>query len=515
MKEKQGQLPLSLLLLLVLATLSVRIYPAFLGSFPDPDHYYHLRQMEYVAQEGQVRQFDELSNLGRPYTYYPLFHVIGGTLAVLLSVPVLWAYAFVSLLFSLLGVLAVYCVARAALKKCGLPTKAALFSALCAAVLPIFFLRQGLFARPDAFAPAAVALAFLFLFRQNILGMAVLGAFLALLHPYSLAIVAAFLAVAVFFDCLSAFLFKTELVFVTLPRKPKQGPVSIASDFLHSKGLLLLVIFGLSALVAATYYLRLPLSDFTTASTFRTSSEMQPSNPVGILQVTGPVLILCAIAVLKAFGFPQKPRITRSHWLVAAAVVSFALLFFASRNIVYAAAPLAILAAFGLCEADAKTENYAPWVWLVCGIAVLSSVYCALNLQSGQYSSQQLAGFAYLSGLPQAPVIALWDRGHPIAEISKKPVVVDGYFEFEPRLDEKVSDVQLLFSTGNSETVGLIAKKYGAGYIYFDSKTQGIFGAKDNAFANSFLTAGNSTQLDLLFDSGDARVFSILKNLES
>ena len=115
MNEKQCQLQLSLLLLLVLATLSVRIYPAFLDSFPDPDHYYHLRQMEYVAQEGQVRTFDELSNLGRAYTYYPLFHVIGGTLAVLFGVPALWSYALVSLLFSLLAVLAVYCAARAAL----------------------------------------------------------------------------------------------------------------------------------------------------------------------------------------------------------------------------------------------------------------------------------------------------------------------------------------------------------------------------------------------------------------
>ena len=270
MNEKQCQLQLSLLLLLVLATLSVRIYPAFLDSFPDPDHYYHLRQMEYVAQEGQVRTFDELSNLGRAYTYYPLFHVIGGTLAVLFGVPALWSYALVSLLFSLLAVLAVYCAARAALKRSGLPTDAALFSALSAALLPIFFLRQGLYARPDAFAPAAIALAIMFLLKKNTFGMVVLGAFLALLHPYSLAVVGCLLMMAVFVDYLSAFFCKSEPVFVALKRKPKQRLAATASDFFHSKALLLLAVFGLSALAAATYYLRLPLMDFTTASTFRT-----------------------------------------------------------------------------------------------------------------------------------------------------------------------------------------------------------------------------------------------------
>lgn len=507
--RQDGRLAPTLLLLLVLAALSVRVYPAVIGSFSDPDHYYHLRQMEFVAQEGQVRQFDELSNLGRPYTYYPLFHLLGGMLAILLGVPALWAYAIVSLLFSLLGVLAVYCLAKAALKHCGLSAGAAVFSALCAAVLPIFFMRQGLFARPDAFAPAAVALAFLFLFQRNAFGLAVLGAFLALLHPYSLLVVGALLALAVLVDFLSAFFLKSEPVFSSLGRAPKQGPVFAALEFLHSKCVFLLVVFGLSALAAATYYLRLPLSDLATASTFRTSSEMQPSNPVGVLQITGPVLVLCAIACLKAFGIPDRPRIAKSHWLVAAAIVSCASLFFASRNMVYAAVPLAVLAAFGLSEAQAKTGRFAPWLWLVCGVAVLSSVYCGLNAQSGQYSSQQLAGFAYLSGLPQAPVIALWDRGHPITEISGKQVVVDGYFEFEPRLDEKVTDVQTLFSSGDAATVGAIAEKYGASYVYFDNKTKEAFGTENNSFAKAFLAQGDSTKLDLLFDSGDARVFRV------
>jgi len=509
MNAKQSQMPLAVLLLLVLATVSVRIYPAVLESFPDPDHYYHLRQMEYVAQEGQVRQFDGLSNLGRAYTYYPLFHAIGGTLAVLFSIPGLWSYALVSLLFSILGVLAVYCLAKAALEHCGLPSDAALFSALCAAVLPVFFLRQGLFARPDAFAPAAIALAFLFLFQKNLLGIAVLGAFLALLHPYSLLVVGALLGLAVLVDYLSAFFFQSEPVFVDLKRAQNKGLIFAASAFIRSKGLFLLSIFAVFALAAAAYYLRLPLSDLSTAYTFRTSSEMQPSNPVGVLQITGPVLILCAIAALKAFGLPEKPWAAKTHWLVAASVASLAFMFFASRNMVYAAVPLAVLAAFGLSEAQKKTENFAPFVWVVCGIAVLASVYCSLNVQSGQYSSQQLAGFAYLSGLPQAPVVALWDRGHPITEISKKQVVVDGYFEFEPRLDEKVADVQALFLSGNATAVSAVAKKYGAGYLYFDNKTKSVFGGEENAFAKAFLGARNSSELDLLFDSGDARVFRV------
>jgi hypothetical protein len=490
MSLRRYGLDLPVLLLLIVATVSVRIYPAFLFSFSDPDHYYHLRQMEYVAQEGQVRQFDELSNLGRAYTYYPLFHVLGGTTAVLLCIPVQWAYALVCLLFSILGVLAVFCAARTALGRCGLPGDTAAFSALCAATLPIFFLRQGMYARPDAFAPAAVALAFLLLFWRSIPGMAVLGAFLALLHPYSLAVVGALLAAAVLFDFLSARFLLAQPAFA-------------------KKDLLVLVAFCLFALAAGTYYLRLPLSDFATARTFQTSSEMQPATPASALQLTGPALILCALAALRALGLPAKPGLAKALWLVGTAALSFALIFVASRNIAYAAAPLAILAAFGLAEAQEKTAQYSPWVWLVCGLALLASAYVALNQQAGQYPAQQIAGFSYLSSLPKSPVVALWDRGHPLTEISKKTVVVDGYFEFEPRLDEKVADVQALLSTGNAATVAALAKKYRAGYIYFDSKTQDVFGGSDNQFSKAFLGAGNSTGLDLLFDSGDARVFKV------
>jgi hypothetical protein len=286
--------------------------------------------------------------------------------------------------------------------------------------------------------------------------------------------------------------------------------LSNVSDFFRSKGLLLLVLFGLSALVAATYYLRLPLSELTSALTFRTSSEMQPINTIGAVQITGPVLILCAIALLKAFGIPEEPKIAKSIWLVAVSVFSFGVVFLASRNMVYAATPLAMLAAFGLYEAGAKTERFSPWVWAVCGVAVLSAVYSGLDAQSGQYSSAQLSGFEYMSSLPASPVIALWDRGHPITEISKKQVVVDGYFEFEPRLDEKADDVKTLFLSGDGRVVKTIAKKYGAGYIYFDNKTRTVFGEKQDAFSKSFLAPGNATPLDLLFDSGDSRVFRVI-----
>ncbi|MFA5247154.1 MAG: hypothetical protein WC408_04680 [Candidatus Micrarchaeia archaeon] len=512
-QNRSNSLSLVVFSLLILAAFAVRFYPAALQSFTDPDHYYHLRQMEYVAQEGAVRQFDGLSNLGRPYTYYPLFHLIGGSIAVLFGMPALWAYAFVSLAVAVLAVFAVYLAARSALLRCEIADASpiASYCALFAACLPIFFFRQTVFTRPDAFAAAIFALGIFFLLKRSIAGMAVLGAFAALLHPYSLVVIGALLAIALLSDFIVSWRTRTAPVFLGDDFCSEKFSVAKA---VQSKAVVCLVVFAFGALLAATYYLRLPLSDLSLAHTFQTSSEMQPLDPVAFLQVTGPMLIFALIALLKAFGIPDKLPEHRWVWISVISVISSAgLLGFASRNMVFAAVPIALLAGFGLFEAQKKTEQYAIWVWAICGLAVLASVYCSLAVQGGQYSAPQLSGFSYLASLPDAPVIALWDRGHPLTEISKKQVVVDGYFEFEPQLDQKTLDVEFMFHSVTEGTVVEIAKKYGAGYVFFDNKTWDVFGRDASGFFLSYDAVLNqSSVIEKIFDSGDSEVYTVARH---
>jgi hypothetical protein len=488
-----------LLLLAVLATLAVRIYPAVMPSFQDPDHYYHLRMGEEVAATGNIPTYDALSDGGRQYTYYPMLHLLIGAYSILLGLPPLFAYVFVSLLAGALSTLAVYVAARRLCR----PRESERFSQyalLFAAAIPAFFARQTAFIRPDGFAAAAAALMLAFLVMGSAWGIAALGAFLVLLHPYTAVLVAGLAVIAVAADLMIGKICKTRTVFFG-----KEGDAK--------KAILLGTAFAVSCAALGTYYLRLPLGQLVGSKTIFTASEMQPPTPETILLVFGPALVFAFIALLKVFGKPDLPRRWDWAWLAALAAAGSALFLAALRNSSYSAVPMALLAGAGMVEAERKGGKYGGVLLAIVGIALVVTTYAALRDQGGQYSDQELAAFGYLGRLPSSPVVALWDRGHVITYLAKKPVVVDGYFEFEPGLDNKTLDIQLLFLSGEPQAAARLARKYSAGLVYIDNKTRSVFQASgQNPFDRALSASPSNGAFDKLFDSPDAQIYAVRKS---
>ena len=476
-KAKAGKSPGEPVLVFaaIAAALAMRAYPLGTPTFQDPDHYYHLRQMEYVAQNGAVRDFDELSNMGRPYTYYPAFHLLGGSLSALLGIGPLAAYLLASSLAIALSVVSIYCLAKKILEKAGVGGAGAVYAGFFASAMPAFFIRQTVFSRPDAFAPAIFCAALLCASGGKIWPMAVLGGFAALLHPYSFAIIALLLAVALAAQALA---------------KKLGGGKNAGKNFektmfetIGTHGFRCLALFALSGIFAASYYLRLPLSRLGLHQAFQTSAEMQPPTAANILQLFGPALVFEGVALYELF---RQKNFGRAAAVVAVAAASMALFLVANRNIIYACAPNALLAALGASAAREKTGKYSVYLWVVVGLSLIATAFASSSSASGQYTAAQGAGFRYLGGLPFGPVAALWDRGHAITHISRKPVVADGYFEFEPRLDEKAGDIARIFNSASAGELKSIAGKYGVRYLFFDNRTRTIYYGADNPFYKAF-----------------------------
>lgn len=476
--------------LALVVAVALRAFPSAFGGFADPDHYYHLRQIEFVASNGALPAFDALSDGGRQYTYYPLLHLAGGTLATLLGISGAEAYALLSLMAGALCVLSVFVVARRALALAGLEPDYAAFGALFAACTPAFFLRQGIYGRPDAFAAGLLALCLIAVAERRIFLAAVLGAATALLHPYSFAVICALALAGLCADGAAAMAFRTR------PR------------FAGKKAVVALAAFAAAGAVAAAYYLGLPLSELgIRAATFRTSSEMQSPDAVGVIQLFGATLVFAGVCALELFL--DKKRTAGVAWLFGIALCSAPLLLLAQRNYVFAAVPLAVLACVGIAFAVRRSGEYAKWLWPMIGVAVLAASYSALNVQGRQYSSEQVAGFSYMQPLPSGAVAALWDRGHAITYLSQKPVVVDGYFEFAPQLDERVRDVAWIYLSNDTEKISALSAKWGAEYVFFDKKTAIVYGGANASPFSSALSAKPEKGFDKLFDSADAQVYRL------
>ena len=331
--------------------------------------------------------------------------------------------------------------------------------------------------------------------------MAIVAAFMVLLHPYSAAAITALTCLAIATDYVSRKLYCKSSFFEGSRKNSKETNKSLA---------VLLAVYFIAAAMASAYYLRLPLEQLSFAGTFRSSSELKSTGIAELLALYGAALVFTAVAVLRTFGIPDKPKLRSLYGMCTYAAGAIVLLFLALRNFSYSAAAVAVLAGAGLEEAENKSGKYSPWLWAIAGIAILVTAYSALNTQGGQYAPQQLAGFAYLKTLKNSSVIALWDRGHAITYLSAKPVVEDGYFEFEPRLDEKTRDIGDLFGAKDASTAFSISSKYKAAYVFVDNKTRSMFGGEENGFTELFSNANSSNaSVKKIFDSEDAQIYHL------
>ena len=496
MAQKTDRKDCVLLLLLILAAVGLRLFPLTFNSFSDPDYYYHLRQIGAVLENQGIPKIDPLSNLGRQYTYYPLFHLMGASIAALTGLNPLDAYMALSILAVVISVLSVFIASREFLDALGIDSKYAYTAALFAATIPVFIIRQTVFSRPDAFAPAIIALLLWSVLKRKPVAAAILGASCALLHPLTFLMAGGIVAFAVVVDYAACKTGKEDGLFISKKE-------SIWEALRKGAGLPI-VTYGIFGATAASYYLSFPLWMLSAKTTYLTATEMVSANPISFFHYFG------VMAVFAMLGFAEcawdKKR-TKAVGLFAAAVLSVLLIYAAQRNVSYAGPASAIMASAGIAYAAKKSRQYSTWVWVLVGISCAVSASLAATSFGPQYTDAQLSGFSYMGKMDKAPVMAIWDRGHAITYLSGQQVVVDGYFEFEPKLDEKVMDIGEVYLSKDEKLVSYLAGKYGARIIFFDNKTKSVYNGDQNAFSNAF--ENGSGIMDKVFDTGDAQVFKI------
>lgn len=447
----------TLVLLALVAGVAIRLVPFSLPSFTDPDHYYHLRISEAIVSQNSFPQYDPLSYQGRPHTYYPMFHVMSSSTALLTGLPAFYAYAGISVLVALAGLLAVFVLAKKIFGE-----DAAVYSLIFAAVLPASLIRSAGMSRPDSLSLLLLPLLAIALLEDRRWLVALLAFFLPLLHPLTA-------------------LFVSALVIAEIA-----AGLSLGQNRLKHA-----LWFFIPLLAASAYYLRFPLGRLSAATTFLTSSEMQAFNLDFAMAALGVAWLFILFAVLRQ----EKTVAPRFLWLWLFG--SSALMLLASRNAVFAAAPASVLAAAGLRHALAKNV-LRPAVFLLFALGLSFSAILFLADLGPQYSKQTVSAARWLG--ENNAVVSYWDKGHLLTYYGL-PVFMDGYFEFAPQLDERQS-LSMRFFRLPSEHYSAQLREKGVGFVFVDEKMR-----KDVPFFGGF--AESSPEISRVFDSGGAQIYSL------
>ncbi len=121
------------LMAIVLVTLLTRLIIAFTIPNFTYDSYFHLKNIDYIAQDGLPQFYDELSYGGRELRFLPFYHYTVAAFSFLFGVEI--AAKVMSNLFMSLLVIAIFFITRKVTEN----DEAALFSAFIAGFLPALF----------------------------------------------------------------------------------------------------------------------------------------------------------------------------------------------------------------------------------------------------------------------------------------------------------------------------------------------------------------------------------------
>ncbi|MFH1256491.1 MAG: hypothetical protein V1494_04305 [Candidatus Diapherotrites archaeon] len=459
------KIALSLLFIVLLAFL-LRVNPLLTNSFPDPDNFFHARQSETIVNSQSVPIYDKLSMQGRYYSYAPLFHVIFAFLNLFSGLPIILLVQLFPAFYGAITALAIFIIAR---KFFG--DKIALFSAFFIATMSFAVLRTAGNARPDGLALLVLPVVIYLLYTEKLFPALLLAMAQAVLHvPSSFYLFSFIIAWFLFFK-------------IRRLNVKEKNFVALAA--------VIAIIVGLWLL--SQHY---PLTDYLSTTSFQ-SSEMSAFSLLGILYfftIAWPFIIIAL--------FKLKENLFLKTWLV----FSLAFGLVGTRLALFFALPAAIFAGFGLDFVAEKVKGREKFLVALLLLLSVAALFPAIYSPGNFVSTAQKSSLLWLNeNTPADASIALvWDQGHPLTYFAQRKVVVDGYFEFAPGLEERNKSVFTMMQSSDCNTIIGEAQKWGASFFYAPEKFM-----QSDSLKYGILEAKNCTQIGAVYEGYGAKIFAL------
>lgn len=459
--------PWIILLLIFFLAMSVRSVPLRFEGLFDPDSHFHARLSNEIARTHELITWDALSLQGRVYSYPPLLHIMVGFISALTASDALLVLKVFGIFVGGLVVVSTFLLAKLFSRS----TSVALWSAFFAGLSSILIFRTAAHTRPDGVAIMLIPfLLYLWLTRREKLSF-VLSLAMVLLHPLSAVVY------AIFLSCWFAWGLFRKISF------PVLLPFALVG--------MVLVFF------AWVYTIGLPLADYGSKLSLEASELVQ--FPIIAFVLFFPISWMFALLGVWKTKLPLLLFTWLSVGIILGAMgMRFSMYFIPFFSI---AAGLGVQWVFIKLVPDKRTIPVFLFLFILLASVSLFSVVNGIHPYV-KASEKPAIDFLRENGKPGDAILNAWDQGHVLTYYTRKPVVIDGYFEFGHELEKRNDASKDVFASSECSTVLNALDAFRARYLYV---------SHDELISSTsrlgILEMKNCPGLSLVFSSDGARVY--------
>lgn len=474
MFKKYGGVALFVIFVIVL---SARLYFAFsTPNFSSDDAYFNLRQIQHIRSTGLPLFNDDLSYSGSRFVFSPVFHYIIAFFA--LFMPVTIAAKLIPNTFASMTVFFAYLFANKITKNKGI----GIFIAFISGFVPIFFADLNNISVYSIIFPLVLLLMYLLMDIRKIKAfywyLAVL-IFLSFLHPF----------VLVF--CIGLVIYQVLLIMENLER---DGAVLEAS------------LFSVFFVVWAQFLLYKKLFLFHGASVVwqnipaqLLSGHFSSINALEAIYMVGIIPLIYGIYLIFRYLFKEKRK--DIYFLISFALSAGFLLWLRlielQIGLMFFGLILVLLFAqyfklFIHYVQQTRVSKFLPlFLVFVVVVFLLTSVFPSLALANyvvnSYITADEVDALLWLKEKTPADsvVVASVKEGNLITAIANRRNVMDSYFFLRRDVEQRLKNVEKIFSSSLEIEVIDLMNTYKAEYIYFSQKTRVLFGVPFLSYVSS------------------------------
>lgn len=456
MFKKYGGVALFFIFLLVLG---LRLYFAFSTPyFSSDDAYFNLRQIENIKQTGLPLFKDNLSYSGNQFLFSPIFHYIIAFFA--LFMPLTIAAKLIPNIFAASSVFFVYLIATRITKDKGV----SIFIAFISGFVPIFFANLNNISIYSLVFPLILLLLYLFMCirdKKVFYWYIILLIFLSFLHPFILVF------------CIGLLLYQVLLIMGNLKQDGAEIEISLFSVFF--------VLWAQFMLYKKLFLFHGTNVIWQNIPSQLLSENFSSINALEAIYMVGVIPLIYGIYLIFRYLFKEKRKdvylfisfALSIGFLLWLKLIEFntGLMFFGLILILLFAQYFKIFIHY---VKQTRASNFLSLFIIFAIIAFLiGSVFPSLALANYTVKSyitqDEINALEWINEKTDENVVIIASvrEGNLITAIAKRKNVIDSYFFLRKDTEQRLKDVEKIFTSSlEVEVVGLM-NKYRADYIYF------------------------------------------------
>ncbi|MBI5393120.1 glycosyltransferase family 39 protein [Candidatus Woesearchaeota archaeon] len=464
-----------ILFTIFLLAIAVRLFFAFQTPyFTNNDSYFHIRQIEHIRDTGFPLFNDDLSYGGRKYIFLPIFHYLLAFFA--LFMPILFTVKIIPAILAATTILLVYLIVKRFTKK----EEVAILTAFISAFIPIFFKETiNVLSLYSLTIPLTLLLLYFFMDISS-KGSAMLYVLVFIIFlftkPTIMLIIASFMIYFI--------IIKIE----SLPLGKAEMEIAIFSLIFSLWFYLLIYKNAFYNHSYAFLWHNVPIKYFT--DYFQQISILQAIYQIGIIP------FFCGIYIISSFMFKKKDK--AMYLLISIVITTTILMWFKlielNLALIYLSIFLILLFAkfldiFLEYISQTKLNHYYDYIIGIIIIIFLvtscipSFQFAVANVATAtkQYEVNTLL-MLFATSPQDATILGSVDDGHFITYFSNRKTVADGNFLLIDNINERINDVDAIFTAYSKIKASELLDKYSVDYIFLSENTKQQYNLSDLRF---------------------------------